>query len=74
MQEVTVNPPPPEDEATAHPVVLFDGVCNLCNSVVQWLVERDPEGRLRFASLQSRSARRALAAAEWTMPRSSQTA
>lgn len=35
------------------PVVLFDGVCNLCNGTVQWLLDRDPEGRLRFASLQS---------------------
>ena len=35
------------------PILLFDGVCNLCNGVVQWVVERDPEGRFRFASLQS---------------------
>ncbi len=39
--------------ATNHPVVLFDGVCNLCNGVVQFLIPRDPSGRLRFASLQS---------------------
>lgn len=38
---------------TNHPVVLFDGVCNLCNGVVQFLIPRDPSGRLRFASLQS---------------------
>lgn len=35
------------------PVLLFDGVCNLCNGVVRFVVERDPEGTLRFASLQS---------------------
>ena len=35
------------------PVVLFDGVCNLCNSTVQWLLDRDTDGVLRFASLQS---------------------
>lgn len=35
------------------PVVLFDGVCNLCNGVVQFLIRRDPEGRFRFAPLQS---------------------
>jgi predicted DCC family thiol-disulfide oxidoreductase YuxK len=35
------------------PVLLFDGVCNLCNGLVQFVVERDPEGALRFASLQS---------------------
>lgn len=36
-----------------HPIVLFDGVCNLCNSVVQFIIRRDPDGTFRFASLQS---------------------
>jgi len=36
-----------------HPIVLFDGVCNLCSSSVQFIIKRDPEGRFRFASLQS---------------------
>lgn len=35
-------------------VVLFDGVCNLCNGSVQFIVRHDPAGRFRFASLQSR--------------------
>jgi len=35
------------------PIVLFDGVCNLCNGFVQWLIKRDPKGQFRFASLQS---------------------
>ena len=39
--------------ATEHPIVLFDGVCNLCNRSVQFIIQRDPEGRFRFASLQS---------------------
>lgn len=34
-------------------VVLFDGVCNLCNGSVQFIVRHDPAGRFRFASLQS---------------------
>jgi predicted DCC family thiol-disulfide oxidoreductase YuxK len=38
---------------TAHPIVLFDGVCNLCNGAVQLILRRDPAGRFRFASLQS---------------------
>jgi predicted DCC family thiol-disulfide oxidoreductase YuxK len=37
----------------AGPIVLFDGVCNLCSGVVRFLVPRDPDGVLRFASLQS---------------------
>ncbi|WP_049922425.1 thiol-disulfide oxidoreductase DCC family protein [Halopiger djelfimassiliensis] len=39
----------PDDD----PIVLFDGVCNLCNGLVQFIVPRDPDGRFRFASLQS---------------------
>lgn len=36
-----------------HPVLLFDGVCNLCDSSIQFIIDRDPESRFRFASLQS---------------------
>jgi predicted DCC family thiol-disulfide oxidoreductase YuxK len=42
------------------PVILFDGVCHLCNSTVQWMIERDEEGRFDFATLQSDAARREL--------------
>ena len=34
-------------------IVLFDGVCNLCSAAVRFIVERDPEARFKFASLQS---------------------
>ena len=34
-------------------LILFDGVCNLCNGSVQFLIKRDPAGKFRFASLQS---------------------
>ena len=34
-------------------IVLFDGVCNLCNASVQFIIKRDPESKLKFASLQS---------------------
>ncbi|HYG20799.1 MAG TPA: thiol-disulfide oxidoreductase DCC family protein [Ohtaekwangia sp.] len=40
-----------------HPVILFDGVCNLCSAFVIFVIKRDPLARLRFASLQSRYAR-----------------
>ncbi len=39
------------------PVILFDGVCNLCNSMVQWVIQRDTKARFNFASLQSEAAR-----------------
>jgi predicted DCC family thiol-disulfide oxidoreductase YuxK len=34
-------------------LLLFDGVCGLCIRAVQSILERDPEGRVRFASIQS---------------------
>jgi predicted DCC family thiol-disulfide oxidoreductase YuxK len=37
----------------AHPIVLFDGVCNLCHGTVRFLLDRDPAARFRFAPLQS---------------------
>jgi predicted DCC family thiol-disulfide oxidoreductase YuxK len=40
-------------EMPANPIVLFDGVCNLCNGSVQFIIRRDPKARFRFASLQS---------------------
>lgn len=34
-------------------IILFDGVCNLCNGTVQFLIKRDPDVQFSFASLQS---------------------
>jgi len=41
----------------ARAVVLFDGVCNLCNAAVRFIAANDPEGRFAFLSLQSPRAR-----------------
>jgi predicted DCC family thiol-disulfide oxidoreductase YuxK len=38
------------------PIILFDGVCNLCNASVQFVISRDPRARFRFAALQSEAA------------------
>jgi predicted DCC family thiol-disulfide oxidoreductase YuxK len=38
----------------ARPIVLFDGVCNLCEGVVRFIVRRDSRSVFRFAPLQSR--------------------
>jgi predicted DCC family thiol-disulfide oxidoreductase YuxK len=43
------------------PILLFDGVCNLCNGSVQWLIAHDPDARFRFASLQGEAGRALLA-------------
>ena len=53
--------PNPLAVAETHPVVLFDGVCNLCNAWVQFLIERDPDAIFRFAPLQSAAAEQLLA-------------
>jgi predicted DCC family thiol-disulfide oxidoreductase YuxK len=34
-------------------VVLFDGVCNLCNSSINWIIDHDKKNLFRFAALQS---------------------
>jgi len=36
-----------------HSTILFDGVCNLCDGFVQFVIERDNEDEFRFAPLQS---------------------
>jgi predicted DCC family thiol-disulfide oxidoreductase YuxK len=41
-------------------IICFDGVCNLCNGVVQFIIPRDPHGRFQFAALDSEAARRVL--------------
>ena len=35
------------------PLLLFDGVCNLCNQTVQFIIRHDKKAIFRFASLQS---------------------
>ncbi len=34
-------------------IILFDGVCTLCNGAVNFIIRRDPEQRFKFAALQS---------------------
>ena len=34
-------------------IILFDGVCNLCNNSVNFIIDRDKENFFQFASLQS---------------------
>jgi len=49
--------------ATSHPfsaIVLFDGVCNLCNGAVAFIIARDRRAQFGFASLQSDAGRRLL--------------
>ena len=43
------------------PILLFDGHCNLCNGWVNFIVKRDPNKTILFASLQSNAGRELLA-------------
>lgn len=59
-----MDPRRPQSETDAAPdglepvkVVLFDGVCNLCNGTVNWIIDRDPRSRCRFVALQSEAGR-----------------
>ncbi len=48
-------------DAHTRPLILFDGVCNLCASSVQFVIRRDRDAQFRFASLQSSVAEQILA-------------
>jgi hypothetical protein len=49
-------------ELDNRPIILFDGVCNLCNSAVNLALDWDPKGKLRFSALQSNVGRSLLQA------------
>lgn len=38
---------------TPNHIILFDGVCNLCNKSVQFVIKRDKQAKFKFAALQS---------------------
>jgi predicted DCC family thiol-disulfide oxidoreductase YuxK len=43
----------PDATPALSPIVLYDGICGLCNRSVQFVLKHDREGIFRFASLQS---------------------
>ncbi len=43
-----------------NPIILYDGVCGLCNRLNQFVLARDRHDRFRFAALQSEFAKRVL--------------
>lgn len=47
---------------TTSPIILFDGVCNLCNRAVAVIIKRDRPKKFRFAPMQSAPGRKLL---EW---------
>jgi predicted DCC family thiol-disulfide oxidoreductase YuxK len=43
-----------------HPIILFDGICNLCNGAVQFIIKHDRDKKFLFASLQSETGQQLL--------------
>jgi predicted DCC family thiol-disulfide oxidoreductase YuxK len=41
-------------------IVYFDGVCNLCNAVVLFILKYDPNGKFKFCTLQSPQGKKTL--------------
>ena len=41
------------DYLDSQPILLFDGVCNLCNGAVQFVIKNDKKNQFHFATLQS---------------------
>jgi len=40
------------------PIIFFDGVCNLCNGAINFIIDRDKKGYFKFAPLQSKIAKK----------------
>lgn len=62
------EPDPPFALPQNHAVVLFDGVCNVCNGSVNFIIDHDPQAYFKFASLQSEVGQQILA--QFDLPRS----
>jgi predicted DCC family thiol-disulfide oxidoreductase YuxK len=51
----------PYSPSTDSPLIIYDGVCGMCNRLVRVILPRDPDGVFRFATLQGEFARAVLA-------------
>jgi predicted DCC family thiol-disulfide oxidoreductase YuxK len=45
---------------TPQAVILFDGICNLCNSAVNYVIDHDPHGYFKLGALQSEAGQKLL--------------
>jgi predicted DCC family thiol-disulfide oxidoreductase YuxK len=46
---------------SSQPIILFDGICNLCNNAVSFVIKRDKKSVIQFAALQTDPAKKLLA-------------
>lgn len=51
---------PGDGAGDGRPIIVFDGVCNLCDGLVRFVLARDRRRRFRFAANQSPAGRRLL--------------
>ena len=42
------------NKQSTHSIILFDGVCNLCNGAVNFVINRDPGNVFKFTPLQEK--------------------
>ena len=42
------------NKQSTHSIILFDGVCNLCNGAVNFVIKRDPRNVFKFTPLQEK--------------------
>ena len=49
----------------SHPILFFDGECVLCNRTVLWILDHERHPKVRFAPLNSATAKQLLHATEW---------
>lgn len=59
--KIVTQPMEKSNQARQPAILLFDGVCNLCNGFVQFVLLRDPTETFKFASLQSDFGRQKMA-------------
>jgi len=51
-EKSTATAQAPNISTAEHPVILFDGVCNMCNASVNFVMRNDPKGLFHYSSLQ----------------------
>jgi len=52
MGDLTTSRPSQHPTSDDRPLIIFDGVCHLCNAVVAFIIRRDPRGVFCFTPLQ----------------------
>lgn len=56
-----------KENSVNKPIIFFDGICNLCNSIVQFIIKHDRKERFLFASLQSEKSKDILSNFNFTL-------